>query len=44
METQCKHLTETQRNELLKLLQEPGNSFNGTLVTWKRDPLDFELK
>ena len=44
METQCQHLTTTQSNELLKLLQKFGELFDGTLGTWKTDPLDFELK
>ena len=44
METQCQHLTMTQRNELLKLLQIFKELFNGTLFTWKTDPVDFELK
>ena len=44
METQCQHLTMTPRNELLKLLQIFEGLFDGTLVTWETDPLDFELK
>ena len=44
METQCQYLTMTQRNELLKLLKESEELFNGTLGTQKTDPLDFELK
>ena len=44
METQCKHLTTTQCNESLKLLQKFEKLFNGTLGTWKTDPVDFELK
>ena len=44
MENQCQHLTMTQRNELLKLLQKSEELFDGTLGTCKRDPLYFELK
>ena len=44
MENQCQHMTEVQRNEFLKLLQKIEEFFNGTLVTWKTDPVDFELK
>ena len=44
MENQCQHLTMTQRNELLKLLQKFEELFDGTLGTRKTDPVDFELK
>ena len=44
METQRQHLTMTQRNELLKLLQRLKYLFNGKLVPWKTDPVGFELK
>ena len=44
MKTQCQHLTMTQRNDLLKLLQKFEPFFNGTIGTWKTDPVDFELK
>ena len=44
METQCQHLTMTQRNELLKLLQKFEELFCVTLGTWKKYALDFELK
>ena len=44
METQCQHLTVTQRNELLELLHKFEELFNGTLVTWKIYPVDVELK
>ena len=44
METQCQHLTMTQRNEFLKLLQKFEELLDGTLGTWKTDPVDFELK
>ena len=35
METQCKYLTMTQGNELLKILQRFKELFNGTLSTCK---------
>ena len=41
METQCQHLTTTQINELIKLLQKLKELFDGTLDTWKTDPLYF---
>ena len=44
METQYQHITVTQHNELLKLLQKFEELFDGTLGTWKTDPLEFELK
>ena len=44
METQCQHLTMTQRNEILKLLQIFEDLFDGTLGTWKTDPFNFGLK
>ena len=44
MENHFQHLTMAQRNELLKLLQNFKYFFNGTLGTWKTDPVDFELK
>ena len=44
MENQCQHLKMTERNELLKLLQEIEELFDGTRGTWKKDPVDFGLK
>ena len=44
METQCQHLTMTQRNELLKLLQIFEDFFDGTLGIWKIDPVYLDLK
>ena len=44
METQCQHLTTTQRNYLPKLLQKFEELFNGILGTWKTYPVDSELK
>ena len=44
METQCQHFTITKRNEFLKLLQTFKELLDGTLGTWKTNPVDFELK
>ena len=44
MENQCGYLTESQRNESLKLLQKSEELFDGTLGTWKTHPSYFELK
>ena len=44
METQCQHLTMTQCNELLKLLQKVEELFYGTLGTRKTDPVSSKLK
>ena len=44
METQCQHLTMTQRNELIKLLHIFEEFFGGTLDTRKTDLVDFDLK
>ena len=42
MENRCQNLTMTQRNELIKLLQKFEEFFDGTLGTWKTDPVEFE--
>ena len=44
MEFQFHYPTEIQCNELLKLLQKTEELLDGTLGTWKTDPVDFELK
>ena len=44
MKNQCQHLTETQRNELLKLVQKSEELLDGTLGTWKTYPVHFKLK
>ena len=44
METECQHLKIRQCNELLKSLHKFEYFFDGTLVTWKTDPVDSELK
>ena len=41
MKNQCQHLTETPRNERLKLLQNFEIIFDRTLVTRKTDPVGF---
>ena len=41
---QYQHLTEYQRKDLLKLLKNLKDLFNGTLGSWKTSPVDFELK
>ena len=44
METQCQYLKITQHNEFLKLLYKFKIFFDETIVTWKTDTVDFELK
>ena len=44
MKNQYQHLTQTQRNELLKFLQKIELLLYGTLDTWKTDAVGFELK
>ena len=44
MENRCQHLTITQRNELLKLLQKFKELLDRTLSTWKTSPVEMELK
>ena len=44
MKNQYQKLTETQCNELLKLLQTFKDLFNGTLSTWKIDQVQFVFK
>ena len=40
----CKHLTEGQRKELRKLLEKYKSLFDGSLGTWKTEPIELELK
>ena len=40
----CQHLTMTRRNEFIKLLHKFEELFDAALGTWKRYPVDFELK
>ena len=44
METQSQHLTVTQCNELVELLQKFVYLFDGTLGDWGKYPVDFKLK
>ena len=44
METQCQNLKVIQRNKLLKLLHKFKELFNGTIGTYKTDPVYFELR
>ena len=44
METWCQHLTMIQCNELLKILHKLDICFDGTLGTWVKDLVDFDLK
>ena len=44
METQCQHLTMTQHNDSLRLLQIFEELLDEKLGTYKIDPVDFELK
>ena len=44
METQCQHLTETQHNELVKLLKKSERFFVRKPGNWKTDTVDLELK
>ena len=44
MESQCQNITETQCNELLRLLQTFEELFDVKLGTRKTDPVEFELK
>ena len=41
---ECKHLSTTEQGQLLKLLQKFEDLFDGTLGTWKTDPVNLELK
>jgi hypothetical protein len=42
--TQCQHLDTHQRQELLTLLPEFEDLFNGTLGIWETKPVHLELK
>ena len=42
-ENQFQNMTERQSNELLKLLQNFKELFDGTLGTWEKDQLYLEL-
>jgi hypothetical protein len=40
---ECTHLEKDEQRQLLKLLQKFEHLFDGTLGTWKTDPVDLEL-
>eukprot|EP00956_Cyclotella_meneghiniana_P021160 scaffold38128_cov50-Cyclotella_meneghiniana.AAC.1 len=40
----CKHLSKDQQSQLLNLLTEFEDLFDGTLSTWNTEPVSFELK
>jgi hypothetical protein len=42
--TQCQHLDTHQRKELLALLTEFEDLFDGTLGIWETEPVHLELK
>ena len=44
MENKCQHLTMTQRNELLQLLNVFEEFFNRKLGTWTTNRVEFELR
>jgi hypothetical protein len=41
---ECTHLEQAERRQLLRLLQKYEDLFNGSLGTWKTDPIKLELK
>ena len=41
---ECAHLSKDEQRQLLKLLQKFEILIDGTLGTWKTDPVDLELK
>ena len=44
VEDTCKHLTATQRSDLLNLLLQHEELFDGTLGDWQGEEVNFELK
>ena len=44
VEDTCKHLTATQRSELLNLLLQHEELFDGTLGDWRGEEVNFELR
>ena len=40
----CTHLSQNEQNELLELLNEFEDLFDGTLGDWNTEPVSFELK
>jgi hypothetical protein len=41
---ECTHLEQAERRQLLHLLQKHEDLFDGSLGTWKTDPIQLELK
>jgi hypothetical protein len=41
---ECTHLKQAERRQLLHLLQKYEDLFDGSLGTWKTDPMQLELK
>jgi hypothetical protein len=41
---ECTHLEKAERRQLLHLLQKYEDLFDGSLGTWKTDPIQLELK
>jgi hypothetical protein len=41
---ECTHLEQVERRQLLHLLQKYEDLFDGSLGTWKTDPIQLELK
>jgi hypothetical protein len=40
----CTHLEKAEQKQLLKLLQKYEDLFDGSLGTWKTEPIQLELK
>ena len=40
----CTHLSQNEQNELLEVLWEFEDLFDGTLGDWNTEPVNFELK
>ena len=40
----CEHLSNSEKNKLLELLQEFEELFDGTLGDWTTEPVSFEVK
>jgi hypothetical protein len=41
---ECTHLDKAETRQLLLLLQKYEDQFDGSLGTWKTDPIQLELK
>ena len=44
MAEKCQHLTATEIHRLQHILNKSEYMFDGTLGTWKTNPVDLELK